>query len=34
MIEAMKRFRASSDKTLADLTNERPILLVFLRHAG
>ena len=34
MFETMTRFRASNDKTLADLTNERPILLIFLRHAG
>ena len=34
MIEAMTRFRASNGKTLAELSTERPVLLIFLRHAG
>ena len=34
MIESMSRFRTSHNKTLADLTIERPILLIFLRHSG
>jgi len=34
MIQTMTRFRTPNGKTLADLSNERPILLIFLRHSG
>ncbi len=34
MLEAMREYRTSDETSLEDLANEKPVLLVFLRHLG